>query len=879
MLWLAVRQLVSRRLATSLMALGLLTAALGFVALAGTARQTTASLRGDIGRAWDTPFDLLVRPSGAVSPIERQAGLVRPNYVTGIHGGITTEQLAAVRASEGVSIAAPIAVVGFVSWPSAFLTPLTPPKGAGVASYRVRATALGSAKLSRYPIEMRYVLVATRGRLDMATRILTVGGQTFDCTYPVDCYAPVVCGPDGCEKGGFPSTAEARYYLPLQQPIVIAGVDPPAEAAIGGLDNCIDSGRALTREDAPSHVGAEDEPIERIPVLISKSSFVDQSLIVTIDRAGLAALARSGDPASIRNWQRVLSRRIGFGKLYRDYLPSVRDYLDPWPVWSSGDVDYRRLGPSGLAAIPKEPDLSVYRKVRGYSEFGIPDALLIPPEAQDVAFRSVVEHKDTTEPAPGSLYRVKLWDEVGTYRPECLRGFDRLAGGRLDIYATPRVELPDGAVLRPTRSMADYVNSPPLLLTNLAGAAWLSNPRRYSGQPGKRYISVIRVRVAGTDTPGPGAKERLANVAAAIHVQTGLRVDIVKGASPRTIAIALPEGRFGRPAMRVREAWSQKGVAVRFAQAVDLQGLAFLSVAFIAAMTAVGQTASISVRRRRREFAMLRALGWPAGAVARAVLSEIVVLALTVAGLVAVGALAAVHFLAAPVASWVILTAIPLTAVVAVAAALPSIISSSRGAVVRVMARSSRPRRSALPRTSVGLALRELRGPWAFETVFGSLAIAAGAFLVASVVLVGGLFSSRLDETALGTFLAGEVRPFHIAIAVLTALVGALAASQMVLLGYLERRLQLAVLRAQGWTRPTILSYIAAQGAALALIAALVAGGATFLEGHLLGLDWSQRLLAAAAGTAVSAACGALAVAGPALLAYRGNPATILRGE
>ena len=50
--------------------------------------------------------------------------------------------------------------------------------------------------------------------------------------------------------------------------------------------------------------------------------------------------------------------------------------------------------------------------------------------------------------------------------------------------------------LEPTRSMAGYLNSPPLLLTTLDGAEWLSDPARYAGQPGQAFISVIRVKVA-----------------------------------------------------------------------------------------------------------------------------------------------------------------------------------------------------------------------------------------------------------------------------------------------------------------------------------------------------------------------------------------------
>ena len=87
---------------------------------------------------------------------------------------------------------------------------------------------------------------------------------------------------------------------------------------------------------------------------------------------------------------------------------------------------------------------------------------------------------------------------MGRYDPTCIPGFNALAGGTLDAYSLPRVQLPGGRPLGPTRSMAGYVNSPPLLLTTLDGAAWLADRSRYRGESGDAFISSTRVRVRGT---------------------------------------------------------------------------------------------------------------------------------------------------------------------------------------------------------------------------------------------------------------------------------------------------------------------------------------------------------------------------------------------
>src|SRR6266566_1290010 len=117
MIRLAARELSTRRLGTMLSLAALLTGAVSFVVITGTAKTTQAQLKGDIARAWKTPYDLLVRPPGSRTALERSQGLIRPNYVSGLLGGITEDQLRAIRAIPGVAVAAPVAMVGFVEWP------------------------------------------------------------------------------------------------------------------------------------------------------------------------------------------------------------------------------------------------------------------------------------------------------------------------------------------------------------------------------------------------------------------------------------------------------------------------------------------------------------------------------------------------------------------------------------------------------------------------------------------------------------------------------------------------------------------------------------------------------------------------------------------
>lgn len=97
MIWIAVRQLRARRTASLLAGIGLLAATLGFVVLVSTSQTTQALLRGEVDKAWPAPYDLIVRPPGSQTSLEKQEGLVRPNFLSSVAGGITDDQLRTIR--------------------------------------------------------------------------------------------------------------------------------------------------------------------------------------------------------------------------------------------------------------------------------------------------------------------------------------------------------------------------------------------------------------------------------------------------------------------------------------------------------------------------------------------------------------------------------------------------------------------------------------------------------------------------------------------------------------------------------------------------------------------------------------------------------------
>jgi putative ABC transport system permease protein len=229
------------------------------------------------------------------------------------------------------------------------------------------------------------------------------------------------------------------------------------------------------------------------------------------------------------------------------------------------------------------------------------------------------------------------------------------------------------------------------------------------------------------------------------------------------------------------------------------------------------------------------------------------------------------------VLGWTLAAAIPAALVVSAVAALPPAIAAGRGSTAEVMLRRGRVRRSRLPYGPATVGLRDLVGLWRPEALLGAVAVALGAGMFGLVVLITAAFRGSLDLTVLGVYLGGRVRPFHIAIAVLTVVIGALAAGQVITLGYLERQAQLAALRSLGWSRWHLLKLLGAQGLAIGVAGGAAGACVSWLGGIVLAAPATAIVQSTMASVAVAVVATAAAVTGPLAHAYRAAPAEALR--
>ena len=877
----AFRELVSRRTATSLAAVGLLTATLGFMLLASTSKTTEAVLTGDLTAAWVSPYDILVRPVGAALPLEQSSALVRPNFLSASPSGITLQQLDTIRAVPGVAVAAPIAVVG-VTQVYAFATTSAVPVdlsqlmgGASIAVFRISPTVNADGGYSHYPMQQITIAVAPSGTYDIGKRTLTFGSQVIPCTKilcfggKAICPQPGLC-PDQIDGGDQqrviglpPGRPGAAIFFPI--PLTIAGVDPEAENKLSGIANCVTSGHYL-------RPGAEIGTGGTVPILLSDRSLLDESISATIARTtDVTPVLNGEDPAALTGWQSAGTRTIDPNQALQNALVASNfNWTNISPIWMPGPVQYAQSSAGVLAAGTVPADPSAY--ANPFAVNFAPD-FYKPVEAQDVWFRTLQDLYQTGQGGPGNQ-----WDVIGRFNPSCLPSFSGNGAGQMATFAQPIVQTADGKSIGPNRSLAGFLDSPPLILTTLQGAQYFADPTIFKDAPGSKFISAIRIKVAGTDELSKPSQERLSRVAAQIQQATGLQVDIVKGSSPRPLQIALPAGKFGRPALTVTQGWASKGVAFRFFDAVSFQNLAIFAIVLVGALILVAQTAYVSVRRRRTELAVLRALGWPPWRIALLIELEMLILGLTV-GAAALGAGALViSTMQVDPSWWTLAGVVPLAVLIALAAGLLPALTAMRGAVLTVISNQEPVRQGTLPSSPLALGLRQVMA-WHWDVAAGVAALALGAALLGVIELIAAGFRGQLDATLLGTYLSGEVRPFHFVVAGLTLAIGAIAAAQVITLTYLDRRADLATLRALGWRRIDVLKMLLGQAMGLGFIAAAIAVVATVAIGLALSASPIVILGSAATALLMTLLTTAIAVIAPLSHAYATDPAAGLRGE
>lgn len=888
-LWARLHHQLGRSIA---LLLGIIVATTSFTVLTGTSHTRQLRTVGTARGNYQSAYDILVRPKGSTSTLERARGLVRPNYLSGIFGGISLKQYATISHLNGVQVAAPIAMIGYIVPTVAIITRVPETLSRAPRQlYRVDRSWSFDRGLSRAPDAGSYVY-ETRSALSTGPAL---GSATTERVAGRDV---AVCQNIGVEHVGGPFDLTERTDLgcfssnaSTQQPgiqpevrtlwsfpVLIAAIDPAAEAKLDGVNKAVVSGRYLRSSDSLESVNRAGGAGLALPVLSPTRTFDDEQLnLVTHRLPGSAAAAVLTRPLAQRT---VASRfgaaagtvvdraRVSSATAYRQLLAStksptttnngdggVQDIFTPGPV----GYDTLRDGTLRPRTVTNPPSIWACKICQnGYVAAPIPSA--------DTQFRTVRAHPNK------NLYTTPLLHTVGEFDPSRLPGFSALSAVPLETYAPPTAAPGNAAArqslhgreLLPSSNLGGYLQQPPLMLTSLGALPGLA--ANFAHGVAADPISVIRIRVAGGHGLNAQSRARVNAVAAAITNDTGLDVDVTIGSSPAPQPVALPAGRFGRPPLALREGWSRKGVALAIVNAVDHASVLLFTLILLVCALFVANAAGAAVRTRHTELGVLACLGWRTGRLFSAVLTEVALI-----GLVA-GCLGTV--LALPLSSAFGLSVSPARAALAVPAAvglalLAGLLPATRasrsdpGAAVRPPVLGVR--RGHAPRSVPGLALSNLMRSLG-RSLLGALSLAVGICALTLLLALSLAFHGQIVGTLLGNAIAVQTRSVDYVAAAVTVLLGALAIADVLYLNMQERATELATLRAVGWPDRTITWLVTLEGTGIGLAGSIAGAGAGLAGAAVFTHSLSGQLLAitaacAAAGTVIATAAAATTAA------------------
>ncbi|MFZ5767589.1 MAG: FtsX-like permease family protein, partial [Bacillota bacterium] len=767
------------RAAAVLLCAGLALGGFSYAIVVAASESTVVKVEGDLDRYWQTTYDLLVRPPDAIGEVEARWNLVRPNHLSTLPGKISIDQYERIRRIPGVEVAAPIAMVGYVT--VTVEEEMFPPDRPGL--YTLRETMLSSDGVREYTREQRSFMLAEY----LGTSRSGKEDLHFMLRYGMARW-PLARSPD----------VSPKIPLPVALAFPLAAVDPEAENELVGLGRAVVTGRYLTCSEGASRRSAlSDLPggtAWAIPVLLNARCYVDATvtwelLPVEADTspAGLEEIARRGGREYLLTLpvgpaERVV--RANLEDLYRLFLEQCRTFPDPGrgkPVSMPGAFGPLYRLPSPVGYDEETARAEALRPILRAEPVGVANGQVVfrqppvPVQPRVVVYPDVVGVIDIDLLQPGGtpLNPVPL----ETYFPPAARA-----------VAAPGRGSASRGWLKPTLEPAGYLQLPAVLITTLEAARQLV---------GDDCISAVRVRVKGARERSPETQRRLEVVASEIARVTGLHVDITAGSSPRRVNVYLPGYGDVEGVGWIEEPWVQKGLHLDVSRRVQGDSVMLSSVMLLAAGVFALHMSRLNLHRRRRELSLLLALGWRWRTVALYTFLELLFVGMVAAGVSLPVALVVSRPLGLRIPPGKALLAGPVTVALALVAGLLVFAELRRitpwEGVAAAGYSSSPVGRAGF--SFLGYAWYSLRRRRGHLVPVGVLMALGSGVLVLLQMLLRGT-AGYLEMTLLGEYILVGVRPYHQVIAGVSYLVAGLAVSYSTMVEANARQAEVALLRA-----------------------------------------------------------------------------------
>lgn len=871
-------------------------------AVSGIHEGAITRVAGVVDAHWRGAYDILVRPAGTRLDLERTNGLVEPNFVgfSG-QGGISLDQLAAIRGLTGVALAAPIGFVGFLQARAPVVSveiDHLPPKP---TLFRLTLTTTTTDGLSTLPVQTE-------------TGELLIGPPATDgdpTAHWTSSMGDIAAGQD--PDGSWVVTVIAKQPLPSLAPPIIA-VDPvaeqtlladagrflaplaaisPGQRSVRSFDiTAIDPGwpfaaGPISDIRAPDWHWPSDLDLPVIPLVVSSRQAATLQTHLEVDQVGRALESYPADASfgSIESLVGPGETRIG--STASDVTAALAPLQDPrmcvlWPGSTHACDTSSVENPSGLdGRLMQRPTYELPAASgpdAGAPAFQIEQVGRVDPNGDPAATGQGAEGDAQTSvfPAFRRMVSIPLAISSNTFTPhsrvrqpyvlEPIGTFDATSVavphdpldavplGAYDPNDTTYIADAGGRPVSPVTMSYPLVPNglvtpPPLAITDMAGARTLR---------GDQPIDAIRVRVAGVTDFGPEAQQKVEAVAAEI-AKLGLDTDIVAGSSPQDVDIYVPEYELAVDPPTdlgwVREHWTTIGAAQRVARGFEDSDFALVILALAAAFGWSASLAVLRVERRGHDAAMLKAIGWSrervfVWLVADAGIGSILVMIVGAAGHVLSGA-----------SGWLLVVGIAMAFAWLMAGGAGAVAAIRQGRPVGYGDPVGRPRIAiAWPVGGpVGYVVRSAMGrlPWVVLTSSG-LAAGFAALVLAGVEI--GTTAARIGPTLLASATATAAAVYQPLMLVAIAVGSIVFVLASLGLERSRRASDLVVLSVSGWSTGDIDRVRWFGSVIVGAVGAILASAAVLAIGPLLGLGDPTLPAMAAAALALAATIGSEAI-------------------
>nr|WP_055504232.1 FtsX-like permease family protein [Nonomuraea pusilla] len=867
--------------------LGILVASSSFLLLTAAVRTSRLETIGLVQENGRSAYDVLVRPKGSQSALEKKRSLVQANYLSGIFGGITLDQYHALKRLSGIDVAAPVANLGYMLVDGQLSIDVTPfLTKAPRQLFRLKPTYVVGSGLRSYSEQDLYLYV-TESPLREDRNIpalkpssrLVESGKYQVCWYfnqnpsggdnkPTDRtlnpfrvlsqatspFDAKIRSTMTCQSlnGGATSSRPAVLEIPVTYPVLLSAIDPEQEDRLVGLSGARVAGRALTGNDT---VKATVDPTFpdivdlKVPVQLSARSPVDGTITAEVERLEIgspdAVPAKLGSPSARRWVEQLTGEVVGRQKvsITQGYPRVDNSTARQWrsQYWTVGPVSYQESGQKLTLTTQAAQDPAVW----SVGKIDKTWETAVPIENTGVQSRTVTRNGHDSDSTARRWKDTKgipfpSVELVGAFDPQRLKGFSSLTQVPLETYRTPNVDGADeasrkalgGQPLTPDRNLGGYLAQPPGLLTTLGAIDAFTKTRVDRNTIQERApISAIRIRVAEVEGVDEVSRARVNAVATKIRrIFPDLDVDVTMGSSPAPQTVELPPGvGVDGMAIRVNEYWVKKGVALQLVSSVDRKSLMLNLLVLTVCGLFLAQAAFASVRARRQEIATLRCLGWSKGRVFLLISSELVVVA-SIAGVAGavLSPLIGSFFGVEP--SWTrSVSVVPLAWGLAVLSGAFPAWRAARMTPIEALTPPVSPSGSGRSIRSVGgLAIANLRRVPG-RTTMGALGLALGVAAVTILLAITFAFRGEVIGSLLGDAVVAQARTVDYIAIGLTVLLGAAGALDLLLISLRERAGELAALRALGWSRGHLVRLASLEGAGIGVFGGVLGATAGIL--------------------------------------------------